>query len=169
MSPWVCGDTFNYSCGCQGSCNTDTEPGKDLPSISCLTTGFLHIAPITVLKERWFIPCLFLCLVGFFFQICSPQENLATVLPLWMLKDLSNEIGSQDNCSDIEFSVFSWQQNQRWTAIKKVISEWVKLAIKEAYLKQGKTSPEALVHRNAHSSRSLSSFRKEACILRKNI
>lgn len=27
---------------------------------------------------------------------------------------------------------------------KNVISEWVKLAIKAAYLKQGKTSPEAL-------------------------
>lgn len=56
-----------------------------------------------------------------------------------MLKELSNEIGSEDNCSDIAVLcgfLATESKAKKKQPSKSVISEWGKLSIKEVYLKQ---------------------------------
>lgn len=94
----------------RGAVSTETEPVKDLPSISCLTTGLLQVALITVLKEHWFIPYLF--------PSFSPKSiRHKKIWPQFFLpgcwKTFRMKLDHKTSVQTSLFSMFFWQRNQR--------------------------------------------------------
>lgn len=163
-------DTLNYSCACLWSCRCRSRAVKGLPSISSLCAGFLVIVLIAVLKEQYFSPYLFLPFCFVFF----PFQNLLTI----------RKFGHSSYFLDVK-RIIKWNRIRR-QLLKCSCSLWFSgnrikgkknhqnllflngaNCLSKKFI-SSKTSPEALVHRNAHSSRSLS-YRKQAHILKENI